>query len=182
MEGFCHTSDVGKYLRRLVLFAFISEIPFDLMNGTLRLDLLMTNGRGFLSSLFASQNVYFTLAIGLIALMGYVRLQNRGQQIPAILWCMAMTGLAWLIRADYDFAGVALICIFYRFRQEPQMRALWGGGTLILALSPTELPALLDFGLISLYKGRRGNDRWKMMFYAAYPMHLLVLGLLRIIV
>ena len=181
VEGFCHTSEVRRYLGRLGMFALISEIPFDFMNGTFRLELLATDLPTFLSGLFVSQNVYFTLAIGLIALMGYVRLQNQGQRIPAVLWCMIMSGLAWMMRADYDFAGVALICIFYRFRQEPQMRALWGGGTLLLAMSPTEFPALLDFWLMSLYGGRRGDDRWKRMFYAAYPLHLLLLGMLRML-
>ena len=189
VEGFCHTRNVGKYLGRLVLFAVISEIPFDMMNGALVIGSVWNTslwnisawniGAGGASSIWASQNVYVTLAIGLVALMGYVRLQNQNQPIPAILWCVLMSGLAWWVRADYDFAGVALICIFYRFRQEPRMRAIWGSGTLLLAMSPVEFPALLDFGLMSLYRGKRGDDRWKWMFYVAYPLHLLVLGLLR---
>ncbi len=166
VEGFCHTRNVGNYLRRLLIFAVISEIPFDMIHGVISME---------------RQNVYFTLAIGLVALMGYVRLNNQNQTMYAILWCAVMSGLAWLLRVDYDFAGVLLICILYRFRQEPQMRAVWGGGTLLLAMSPMEFPALLDFGLMSLYGGKRGDDRWRWLFYAAYPVHLLLLGGLRIL-
>ena len=168
VEGFVHTRDVKRYLARLMVFALISELPFDLIHGpTTWVEAI------------SRQNVYFTLTIGLATLIGYVRLQNQNQPIPAVVWCMLMSGLAWILRTDYDFAGVALICIFYRFRQEPQMRAVWGSGTLLLAISPTEWPALLDFWLISCYNGRRGNDGWKWLFYAAYPVHLLLLWMLK---
>ncbi len=190
VEGFCHTRNVGNYLRRLLMFAVISEIPFDMMHGAIPLTTgwfraEVGNGiegvANILTVVMSHQNVYFTLAIGLIALMGYVHLNNQNQPMYAIVWCAIMSGAAWLLRADYDFAGVILICILYRFRQEPQMRALWGGGTLLLAMSPMEFPALLDFGLMSLYGGKRGDDRWRWLFYAAYPVHLLVLGVLRIL-
>ena len=93
----------------------------------------------------------------------------------AVAWCVAMCGLAWWMRTDYGFGGVALICIFYRFRQEPAMRMAWGTGTLLLAIHPNEWPALLDFWLISRYHGKPGTTRCKWLFYAAYPIHLILL-------
>lgn len=53
-EGLRHTRNPQKYLLRLVGFALISELPFD----------LAFYGRVN----WASQNVYFTLALGLMAL------------------------------------------------------------------------------------------------------------------
>ncbi len=52
VEGFYHTGNRVKYLRNLVIFAVISEYPFDLalMGGKIN---------------WAHQNVFFTLAIGL---------------------------------------------------------------------------------------------------------------------
>ena len=175
VEGFVHTRDVKRYLGRLALFAVISEIPFDLVHDRFRLG---DSWQGFLTDLVWSQNVFFTLVIGLVALWGYVRLHNQRQTELAIVWCAAMGGLAWLLRTDYGFGGVALICILYRFRQEPQMRFVWGAGTLLLAISPLEWPALLDFWLISRYHGKKGNGRWQWFFYVAYPLHLLLLWLL----
>ncbi len=52
VEGFKYTHSRGKYLLRLIIFAFISEIPFD----------LAIFGR-FIYAKY--QNVYFTLALGL---------------------------------------------------------------------------------------------------------------------
>ena len=172
VEGFVHTRDVKRYVGRLLLFAVISEIPFDIVNNQFHIEQTLA---GYLQGLVIQQNVFFTLAIGLIALWGYVRLNNQRQPVWAVAWCAAMCCLAWWMRTDYGFGGVALICIFYRFRQEPQMRFLWGAGTLLLAISPLEWPALLDFWLISRYHGKQGSSRCKWLFYAAYPIHLIVL-------
>lgn len=57
VEGFLHTKNVKKYALRLGLFALISEIPFDL-----------AFNRGWLD--ISSNNVYFTLLIGLLVIWG----------------------------------------------------------------------------------------------------------------
>lgn len=171
VEGFCHTRDSNRYLVRLIGLAFLSELPFDLMNG---------NWGGFtavefLTQVLQGQNVMFTLALGLVALKGCVTLQNSGHGAASVLWCVALGGLAWLIRADYDWAGVALICFLYRFRQEPEKRLLFGGSTLILGISPIEAPALVSFALMRRYNGQRGRARFFWGFYLFYPLHMLVL-------
>ena len=177
VEGFVHTRNVKKYLGRLLLFAVISEIPFDMIHDRFCLA-SPWSWQAFVGNLVDSQNVFFTLAIGVVALWGYVRLNNQRQPMLAIAWCVAMCGLAWLLRVDYSYGGVALICIFYRFRQEPEMRAAWGAGTLLLAMDPMEWPAFLDFWLFSLYRGKKGNGRFQWLFYAAYPLHLLALWMI----
>lgn len=57
VEGFLHTKNVQKYAFRLGLFALISEIPFDLA---------FNDGWKDMSS----NNVYFTLLIGLLVIWG----------------------------------------------------------------------------------------------------------------
>lgn len=57
VEGFCHTRNVWKYAGRLFLFSFISEIPFD----------IALKGSWYYPS---KQNVYFTLLIGLLVIIG----------------------------------------------------------------------------------------------------------------
>ena len=54
-EGFFHTADVKRYAKRLLLFALLSEIPFDLIQA---------------STVFFPfhQNVLFTLLLGLWAI------------------------------------------------------------------------------------------------------------------
>lgn len=57
VEGFLHTRNVKKYAFRMFLFALISELPFDYAFS----NQLIRN---------AHQNVYFTLLIGLLVMMG----------------------------------------------------------------------------------------------------------------
>ena len=57
VEGFCHTRNVWKYAGRLFLFSLISEIPFD----------IALKGSWYYP---AKQNVYFTLLIGLLVIIG----------------------------------------------------------------------------------------------------------------
>lgn len=63
LEGFQYTHNRFLYIGRLLLFAIISEIPFDLAVN------LSTNSilKGHVLE-FTSQNVFFTLAIGMIVL------------------------------------------------------------------------------------------------------------------
>lgn len=58
VEGFVHTHNKWKYALRLGIFALISEIPFDLAFNSKLFD-------------FSYQNVFFTLLIGLLVMMGF---------------------------------------------------------------------------------------------------------------
>ena len=62
VEGGIHTKNPLKYSARLLLFALISEIPFDLAFGKSIMD-------------FNHQNVFFTLFLGLV---GIIMLKQRG--------------------------------------------------------------------------------------------------------
>jgi hypothetical protein len=167
VEGFVHTRDVNRYLGRLGLFALLSELPFDWMNGGLS---------------FASQNVFFTLFLGLLALRGYVVLQNRNLPSAAYLWCAGMCALAWGMRTDYGWAGVALICFLYRFRENILWKTVSGYATLMFGVNEMEVTALASFLLMKWYNGQKGRSRLKWGFYLFYPLHLFILAALRYII
>lgn len=57
VEGFAHTRSVIKYARNLLIFAIISEVPFNLV---------FYSGKIWT---FEGQNVYFTLLFGLMAML-----------------------------------------------------------------------------------------------------------------
>jgi hypothetical protein len=64
VEGFVHTHNVKGYLGRLVLFGILSEVPFDL---------------AFFRTPFdpSAQNVYWTLALGVLAMAGLKRFEKE---------------------------------------------------------------------------------------------------------
>lgn len=65
VEGFTHTRSVVKYARNLLIFAIVSEIPFDLaLNG------------GVVFETY-HQNVFFTLLLGLLAIWAVDSFKDR---------------------------------------------------------------------------------------------------------
>ena len=158
VEGFHHTKSHINYLIRLLLFALISEIPFNLT---------------FFGSLFypGKQNVFFTLAMGLLCLFCLEEMNTRRIfVVPLVLIWL----LAYAIHADYGIAGVLVICVFYLTREMPVVQILLTGLIFYYEFSALQLYALFAFIPILLYNRKRGPD-FKMLFYWFYPVHLLVL-------
>ena len=98
VEGFQHTKHVGKYACRLLVFALISEIPFNL---------------AFSGSVFFStyQNVFFTLLIGLITMWGCKQVEDR---------VSLHAGLQMLLKIPVILLGyfVAEYILFEKYKKE----------------------------------------------------------------
>lgn len=158
--GFLSTSDIKKYIGRLFLFAVLSEIPFD----------LAFSGRLFD---WESQNVMFTLLIGLLVLTGL-------QQFQARVWlqglvCLGGCCAAYILHTDYSYFGVALILVFYLFRENTVSRYLWAA-VLIFSEGGMEVYALLGLFVCYFYQPQKREPGMpKYFFYLFYPVHLLVL-------
>lgn len=187
-EGYRHTSDFNRYLKRMFLFALISEIPFDLMIG------------GALINPF-HQNVMFTFCLALLLL----RLADRAWQRN--WWCGVLVavvagilgyGLGFITFVDYYGYGVITVLVFWLAGKFPfgwalELAALayinlelMGGMSYVLNLWGREVWvsrqafALLALIPIWLYNGRRGpgGKVWQYSVYAFYPVHILILVLL----
>lgn len=163
VEGFLHTRDVKKYLTRMLTFAVVSEIPFDLAV--------------FHTPFYwGYQNVFFTLFLGLLALAGENMLhQSSGMFAGAGLWKQALAlilciSAAQLINCDYGAFGVFFIVLLYMTRYDKKTQTVLGAISLIW-----ELPGILAFIPIRLYNGIRGRCGNRYFFYAFYPAHLLAL-------
>ena len=155
-------SDSKAYLKRLILFAFISEIPFDL---------------AFRGSLFSMelQNVFWTLAFGLGTLMLYEN--YRMPYWKKMLGMFSCFFLPMVYHTDYSVYGVATIFAMYYFRKEPII-ACMAGYIMLLLQNPIEVWAVFGFLIILFYNGQRGRGR-KWFTYWYYPGHLLLLVLLK---
>ena len=161
VEGFLHTRNRLKYGRNLFLFALISEIPWNYVHtGTLR---------------YASQNVFFTLFLGYLGMCAAEYFwENRGLQFLSLL---ALLAVSFYLKADYGWKGYIFILIMYFLRNERPAQAIVGSCWLHY-----EWKACFAFLFINLYNGERGFIRGrfgKYFFYAFYPVHLLILGLIR---
>ena len=91
------------------------------------------------------------------------------------IYCIVAAVVAWATRTDYGYIGILLAAVFYYIRQPMQQVVC---GSIVLLSEP---PAILAFGPILLYNGKRGRQL-KYFFYIFYPLHLLILyGLARLI-
>lgn len=178
VQGILLSKNPEKYLQRLLIFAFISEIPFDLAN---------TDTAFY----FYSQNVFFSLFLG--ALMVHFWEKTRAsEKNPVfkigliILMFLGIYFLAEFFMTDYDSRAILAIAFLYFAKESRILTALAilvgfafeariGGDYLSIPYM-----VYLSIPLILLYNGKRGTyNKW--YFYAFYPVHLLVIYLLKII-
>lgn len=165
VEGYFHTSNVKKYGLRLFIFAVISELPFDL---------------AFYNKLeFKHQNIFFTLLIGLITM--YL-LDNRGKyKLNKQMILLFGLFLSLVLSVDYSFIGLIYILSFYYTKDYSNTERLYIVGIILLVTnflfsSFTQQFALFSLFPIYFYNGEPGpkNKFIQMLFYTAYPLHLII--------
>lgn len=158
-----HTHNRKHYGRNLLMFALISEIPWNLTHG------------GHLYGL--SQNVFFTLFIGFLGLCAIE--QYREDRFRQTFSLLGLFAFSILLFCDYGCAGFSFIVMLYLLRHRPLFRAIVGAGML-----GSRWIAGLAFIPISMYNGSRGFIQGpfaKYIFYAFYPLHLLVLYFIKML-
>ncbi len=96
--GARYSSRPERYLRRIFIFALISEIPFDLMVSNIPFDLTYSN-------------VLFTFSLALSPLVLHQRLKLKAAVSILISLCAIV--LAELAHVDYGGLGVATVLLFY---------------------------------------------------------------------
>ncbi len=190
IEGFFHTRNRRKYFIRLLIFSFISDIPFDLA--------FFLNKSNFLSGQFMTmrhQNVFFTLSIGFLCIWLMEILRQRLWEKWQAVWFLAAGGIAlaggWAskqLHTDYSWSGVLGIVMGYLGWI---LQKLWMTGKeteMLLILTPLilknsfEAMALADIVFIHCYTGEKGKSMNRWFFYVFYPAHLLLLWGIRMLI
>ena len=159
-EGFTYTHNRKKYGINLLIFALISEIPWNLAH----------TGDLF----YARQNVFFTLLLGYLGLCALEYYKNDYKK--AIITLACLLGVSLTLRADYTCFGFGFIILLYLLKDR-RMMAILG-----CCMLPSRWIGGLAFIPILMYNGKRGfaKAKWtKYAFYIFYPLHLLVLYLVR---
>lgn len=176
VEGYIHTRSRRAYLTRLLFFALLSEIPFDLFLFAQPFNLL-------------EQNVLFTLSLSLIALW-IADTYGKNAALSMVLM-LALCLTAMLSRLSYAWLGILLCLCFYAYRDRPLARAAGFAGLELLysfsllcagetlAWAAMNLFSLAALAPISLYNRTSGPRALRPLFYAAYPLSLLALYALR---
>lgn len=192
VEGYFHTGSLKKYVTRLFLFAVISEIPFNLVMGS----------RVFFP---IHQNVLwsFLIAIGLIHWNEKTKSKQIWKRVLVAVATFVIAYIGGLITfVDYYHSGILILLTFYFFRGKKwwhylgQLVCMWyinfemlgGYGYEITILCNVHFIARQGIALLALipiwlYQGRQGyhSKALQYFYYAFYPLHLLLLGVLRLI-
>lgn len=164
VQGLIYTSNVKAYLERLLLFALISEVPYDL---------------AFYGSIYhpEKQNVFFTLFFGLIAI-SFLQTYLETKPVAACVLASIPVLVAEALHTDYGWFGVTLIIAFYCLRNTKTkgvvLFALFNTGYSLLTGTIKIFAAVAGVPIL-LYNGKKGKPDWKYFFYAFYPVHLLLL-------
>lgn len=180
-SGAKYTSDVGKYLKRLLVFGVISQVPY----------YLVFKEAGFQE---IQLNIFFTLAMGLLGIV-WSRKYDRWWQQGLVVGLIA--GLAQWLGMEYGGYGVLVIVVFYYWYGR-----LWWllGLQMLLVLGfftgqgvykvvnermfgyeawmlVVQIVSLGSLWIISNFNGKRG---WKFgWLYWVYGGHLLIIWVVR---
>lgn len=158
-EGFRHTHAVKRYAGRLLIFALIAEIPYQLF-------------------FHKPGNVMFTLLGGLLLLWAWRDLRNRFAACAVTVLVLMAVSLPGY-ETDYGSTGVMMVFLA-GYLSHPMARALapallCGVNNALVGadVSLWYWPLFAGF-LLCFYHGKRGYSM-KYLFYAFYPLHLLAL-------
>lgn len=192
IHGFIHTHSRLKYAGNLLLFALLSELPFDF---------LFYDGIDF-----AHQNVFWTLLIGLLMVWALEAVNQTN--IKMILKCAASLPviaagikMSMVLNTDYAWTGVLLILGLYLFREKKGLQCTIPFVVFFIArvFRNVEL-GYYSFGIqviretfklywsivISAFMILRCNEKryirkGKYFFYAFYPVHISILYLIKVL-
>lgn len=187
VEGYTHTHDLRKYMLRLLFWATVTEIPFNLMYS------------GIIFNPF-HQNVLWTFLISLLMIILIEKCRARFKPAAAVLLSAAIAVLGYIAgyaaMADYYGEGVLMVLMFYFLRTTNLKNRLLqlifmyilnvellGGYSYEFTLFghgfefPQQGFAILSLIPVWLYRGRQSfhSKAFRYFCYAFYPVHMLLL-------
>lgn len=183
-EGFFYTKNLKKYISRLFIFSIISHFAY-----------CFAFGINFIpfstGEIFNQTSIMWTLAWSVVALYiayGENKLKEWHKYVLIILLNLVT------FSADWSSIGLMIIVSMYEHRgnlnKQMGNMILWSLIYIIVSFifvnkvyALVQLGIILVFPLLKLYDGTKGDLKWmKWFFYVYYPLHLIIIGILRLVI
>lgn len=184
--GSLYTSNIKRYILRLIIFALISQPFYVLAFHPTWADFWLN---------LTNLNIFFTLVVGLIAVyaLHHTINQSPGRERNLMLALfIVMLVIAAMVNLDYGINGILLMVLIYLTRERRGLAALLVGIYLVTPLFTAltqgntiiHQPGLQGFSVLALpllYLDTHVYPKIpKMFFYCFYPGHLLLIFILRL--
>lgn len=179
-EGCCYTKNIGKYIKRLFLFAIISHFAYDFAFGIPFAPLS--------TGVFNQTSIMWSLAWAavLIWICNQERITLKAKIISIIAIC--------LISFPSDWSSIAVMCPLFLYIHKGNFKlqawdiVLW---TFIYAAvyflfidkiyGALQMFTFISIPILAMYNGKRSKNKGtKWFFYIYYPSHLAVIGIIRL--
>ena len=170
VHGILLSGDYKKQIQRLLVFALIAELPFD----------LGLFGQAFY---WDHQNVLFELALGAVTIVGMKKIldgDKKGKRSYAAWLFIAAAILAEILKFDYGSVGIIAMVLLYLACND-RRRTMFMGLFAFFFEAPLYGTVYLSLPLIYQYNGKRGRGG-RRFFYIFYPAHLLALYFISLII
>lgn len=192
-EGYDKTKNIQKYQRRLLIFSFVSQIPYSITFKTMHLNIFFT----LLAGLYSIKIINKDLNITMLAKNYQLKINNpiKIERFIKILLIILICILCDLIGTDYGSYGVLIVVIFSLFKNDIRKLIISFSTLNVMQLllqicinTTNDIPIepnvfLQIFSIFSLFIIKKYNNergpKLKYGFYIYYPLHLIVLTLVQ---
>lgn len=179
VEGYNHTHNLKKYLTRLFIFAIVSHFAYCLAFGIPFIPNSIFNATSVLWSLFwalvlliilDNEKINKYLKILLFILIFLIT-------FPSDWSCIAVFAIVFMNKYKDNFKKKMFYLMFATF-----MYAVVYFIFIDKLYAIIQLFTCLTIPVLYLYNGERGKLNLKYLFYIYYPLHLFIIGILRILI
>ena len=173
--GYQRTRNKMRYFLRLLVWGIIAQVPFSLLFHNAS----VYNGQTFL----IGTNVLFTFCFAFAALVLIEKAKDKKWivQIISGIGVAVLATLAEIAKTDYGFYGVLTVVLIYVIKnkaaQVVSFSALTALFVIFMSMHPVQLLAVFALPLtwIKWPQQKRHYGIVKQLFYAFYPVHILII-------
>ena len=183
-EGMKYTRNRKRYILTLLIFAVVSQVPYALLNKSLKLNILFTFLISIVFILFLEllkkeslkksliKSILTILSISILFILCLVFgdiLRYIDYALPGILLVVAF----YFIKSKWKFVMASVLMVLYVLENLLMYKL---GFSLFI-----QLFAIVSIILLLFYNGNKGKFNLKYLFYVFYPVHLIFIWIITLI-